>query len=366
MNLKNLISQSISQNFAAREKTLDLILDGAKSGEERARSRGARPVLRWVRRPVVLAATLAVVMVGSVITLIAQNALKTTNLQLTAVNQSGSTTVLPGDTVTLTVSTQSQKDFKKGVVGLTLDILYDDDVFEYDNETIDKEMSNPGKFVAATNEAEDGVITVLVYADDYQDESQPSLAYIEGGDIFSLTFTVNEDAEPGNYNFTVQDYKLADYTDDDSGFELVTVTPTPQPATVTVAGSTVISVDVTWGSMEFTYNVGDWDPDTHQYVGGGWTCDEDENKITVTNNSNIAIDVTCEYAKAQGYEWISGSFTVNGQSANFPFTLDKLEEGGTPDSRYVYLTLESEKPDDEIQGQVGTVTVSIDEHQPEQ
>ena len=240
-----------------------------------------------------------------------------------------------------------------------------DDVFGYVNETIDKKMSNPGKFVAATNEAEDGVITVLVYADDYQDESQPSLAYIEGGDIFSLTFTVKEDAEPGNYNFIVQDYKLADYTDDDSGFELVTVTPTPQPATVTVAKSTVISVDVTWGSMQFTYNVGDWDPDTHQYE-GGWTCDEDENKITVTNNSNIAIDVTCEYAKAQDYDWIDGSFTVNGQSADFPFTLDELEEDGTPDSRDVYLTLESEKPDEEIQGQVGTVTVSIDEHQPEQ
>lgn len=366
MNLKNLISQSISQNFAAREKTLDLILDGAKSGEERACSRGVRPVLRWVRRPVAIAATLAVVMVGSVITLIAQSSQKTTNLQLTAVNQSGSTTVLPGDTVTLTVSTQSQKDFKKGVVGLTLDILYDDDVFEYDNETtIDKKMSNSEKFVAATNEATPGEITVLIYADDYQDESQSTLAYIGDGDIFSLTFTVKEDAEPGNYSFIVQDYKLADYTDDDSGFELVTVAPTPQPATVTVAKSTVISVDVTWGSMQFTYNVGDWDPDTHQYE-GGWTCDEDENKITVTNNSNIAIDVTCEYAKAQGYERISGSFTVNGQSANFPFTLDELEEGGTPDSRDVYLTLESEKPDDEIQGQVGTVTVSIDEHQPEQ
>ena len=365
MNLKNLISQSISQNFAAREKTLDLILDGAKSGEERARSRGVRPVLRWVRRPVAIAATLAVVMVGSVITLIAQNALKTTNLQLTAVNQSGSTTVLPGDTVTLKVSTLSQTGFKKGVVGLTLDILYNDDVFGYVNETIDKKMSNSEKFVAATNEATPGEITVLIYADAYEEESQSTLAYIGDGDIFSLTFTVNEDAEPGNYNFTVQDYKLADYTDDDSGFELVTVTPTPQPATVTVAKSTVISVDVTWGSMQFTYNVGDWDPDTHQYE-GGWTCDEDENKITVTNNSNIAIDVTCEYAKAQDYDWISGSFTVNGQSANFPFTLDKLEEGGTPDSRYVYLTLESEKPDDEIQGQVGTVTVSIDEHQPEQ
>ena len=112
MNLKNLISQSISQNFAAREKTLDLILDGAKSGEERARSRGVRPVLRWVRRPVVLAATLAVVMVGSVITLIAQSS-QNHQPSITAVNQSGSTTVLPGDTVTLTVSTRRRRASKR-------------------------------------------------------------------------------------------------------------------------------------------------------------------------------------------------------------------------------------------------------------
>ncbi|HOB36058.1 MAG TPA: cohesin domain-containing protein [Candidatus Avimonas sp.] len=364
MNLKNLISQSISQNFAAREKTLDLILDGAKSGEERARSRGVRPVLRWVRRPVAIAATLAVVMVGSVITLIAQSSQKTTNLQLTpTIGEGGATTALPGDTVTLKVSTLSQTGFKKGVVGLTLDILYDDDVFGYVNETIDKKMSNSEKFVAATNEATPGEITVLIYADAYEEEIQSTLAYIGDGDIFSLTFTVKEDAEPGDYSFTVQDYELADYTDDEGGFELVTVTP--QPATVTVAKSTVISVDVTWGSMQFTYNVVDWNPDTHQYE-GGWTCDEDNNKITVTNNSNIAIDVTCEYTKAQDYDWINGSFTVDGQTPTFPFTLDELEEGGTPDSRDVYLTLESEKPDEEIQGQLGTVTVSIDEHQPEQ
>ena len=53
------------------------------------------------------------------------------------------------------------------------------------------------KFVAATNEATPGEITVLIYADAYEEESQSTLAYIGDGDIFSLTFTVKEDAEPG-------------------------------------------------------------------------------------------------------------------------------------------------------------------------
>ena len=119
-------------------------------------------------------------------------------------------------------------------------------------------------------------------------------------------------------------------------------------------------MDVTKGHAVYLQR-GRWNPDTHQYE--ELDLHEDNNKITVTNNSNIAIGLRI---KAQDYDWINGSFTVDGQTPTFPFTLDELEEGGTPDSRDVYLTLESEKPDEEIQGQLGTVTVSIDEHQPEQ
>lgn len=65
--------------------------------------------------------------------------------------------------------------------------------------------------------------------------------------------------------------------------------------------STVYSVDVTWGSMEFTYTssfIGNWNPDTHTYddsTDEKWTCDEDANKITVTNHSNTSILATPSY-----------------------------------------------------------------------
>ncbi len=65
--------------------------------------------------------------------------------------------------------------------------------------------------------------------------------------------------------------------------------------------TTVYSVDVTWGSMEFTYTsyfIGNWNPETHQYddsTDANWTCDADANKITVTNHSNTNVSATPSY-----------------------------------------------------------------------
>lgn len=63
---------------------------------------------------------------------------------------------------------------------------------------------------------------------------------------------------------------------------------------------TVYSVDVSWGSMEFTYTDGavtkTWNPSTHQYsesVGkGSWSNQDGANKVTVTNRSNKALTAT--------------------------------------------------------------------------
>ena len=47
----------------------------------------------------------------------------------------------------------------------------------------------------------------------------------------------------------------------------------------------IYKVDVTWGSMEFTYTSaakGTWNPETHEYentADAKWECDKDANKI---------------------------------------------------------------------------------------
>ena len=77
-------------------------------------------------------------------------------------------------------------------------------------------------------------------------------------------------------------------------------------------GGTVYSVDITWGSMEFTYSEGSgttWNPETHTSIqggAGGWS--HSGNTITVTNHSNTAVTATLAYDKETGYEGINGTF----------------------------------------------------------
>lgn len=60
------------------------------------------------------------------------------------------------------------------------------------------------------------------------------------------------------------------------------------------------SVDITWGSMVFTYTINNtavWDPAKHEYTAGTgdsvgtWSCSEGADKVTVTNNSNAPVEV---------------------------------------------------------------------------
>lgn len=67
------------------------------------------------------------------------------------------------------------------------------------------------------------------------------------------------------------------------------------------------SVDVTWGSMVFTYDIGSnaatWNPETHVYDATStgtslWSCAADADKVTVTNHSNAAVNVAFAFSGA--------------------------------------------------------------------
>lgn len=77
---------------------------------------------------------------------------------------------------------------------------------------------------------------------------------------------------------------------------------------------TVYSVDVKWGSLEYTYSSGvtkSWDPTTLKYKEtsgtSSWTCQEGADQITVTNNSNADITASLTYGKTDSN--ITGTFT---------------------------------------------------------
>ena len=73
----------------------------------------------------------------------------------------------------------------------------------------------------------------------------------------------------------------------------------------------VYCVDITWGSMQFTYNASEvWNPDTHNYTSSGaWTVANDnvDNQIKVVNHSNT--DIVAQLGYTQIVTTVSGKFT---------------------------------------------------------
>lgn len=163
-------------------------------------------------------------------------------------------------------------------------------------------------------------------------------------------------------------------------FSLVTVTAFAADATtITASGGTatkavtasysagaggsgtVYSVDITWGSMAFTYSDGSgptWNPATHTYSSGGaggWS--HSGNTVTVTNHSNAQVTANLAYASETGYEGISGSFG-NKSTMNLATAVNTPVENAPTDTAALTLsgTLNSTVTDPT---KIGTITVTI-------
>lgn len=74
----------------------------------------------------------------------------------------------------------------------------------------------------------------------------------------------------------------------------------------------VISVNVEWGAMSFTYSVSgtkQWDATKHEYTttsNAAWSASG--NTVTVTNHSNIAVKAELSFAADAAYNTVTGSF----------------------------------------------------------
>ena len=121
----------------------------------------------------------------------------------------------------------------------------------------------------------------------------------------------------------------------------------------------VISVDVTWGAMTFTYTEGgnwNWQPGTHTYADGRtyqWA--GTGNTVEVVNHSNVAVDVEFGFAAAEGYN-VTGTFDITEDTLTAGVE-NKYDEA---DSVTATLTLAGElKSDVKDATKVGTVTVTL-------
>ena len=78
-----------------------------------------------------------------------------------------------------------------------------------------------------------------------------------------------------------------------------------------------VSVDISWGDMSFEYKNVEWDPGNHTY-GGAWEpVTEDGNKITVTNNSNIAVKAGFKFTPVSNITDMLSNFeaTISGETS---------------------------------------------------
>ena len=114
----------------------------------------------------------------------------------------------------------------------------------------------------------------------------------------------------------------------------------------------IVSVEITWGAMEFTYSDGIWNAETHTYEGEGWVPDETGgNKITAENNGNVAVSVS--YCYTQTNSAVSGSFT-DGQTSITASVA--LPVGGTKD---VWLMLNGKPTESMNKAVLGSVTITV-------
>ena len=127
---------------------------------------------------------------------------------------------------------------------------------------------------------------------------------------------------------------------------------------------TVYSVDVKWGSLEYTYSSGvtkSWDPTTLKYKEASgtssWTCQEGADQITVTNNSNADITASLAYDKTDSN--ITGTFTnskIGLKSAEGTNVWESPSETTT-------LSLEGALSDTKAEKkEIGNVTVTISDY----
>ena len=142
------------------------------------------------------------------------------------------------------------------------------------------------------------------------------------------------------------------------GSKEIDVTAKYQSSTATPA---VYSVDISWSSMTFTYtesSTKNWNAANHSYdTESQGTWDKTAATITITNHSNVSVNVSTDYSSA-------GTTGVTGTLTNGATTLDAGAEGNYAgaDSHTATLTI-SGVPNNTITSdgvKIGTVKVTIE------
>ena len=120
----------------------------------------------------------------------------------------------------------------------------------------------------------------------------------------------------------------------------------------------IVNVEITWGSMEFSYSDGTWNPATHTYQNGRWTVggNATASTIFVQNKGNISVNVSFRYAAKDGTVSVIFRSELNGSllaTVTEPITLP------AGSSKQVSVSLEGKPSGPMTSAELGTITVTI-------
>ena len=135
-------------------------------------------------------------------------------------------------------------------------------------------------------------------------------------------------------------------------------------------GRTVISIDISWEQMSFTYagaSAPAWNPEKHRYEGqtteGGWL--PGTGLISIRNNSNAVLRASVSYEQEAAYGSVDMCFTDRMPFIGSAYTEDRMDEVGNPCGTPCRITVKaipvgtlSEETGDPAK--IGTVSVTVD------
>ena len=230
----------------------------------------------------------------------------------------------------------------------------------------DKEASN------GTYTQEEYVVLFSITSSDITQNSTLSVVNLTSGKLF-IKASADENSIYGYFAFTPTDATGSNNNTTDATTNITDANRSDSRNVYVTyqegeSSATIYSVDIVWESMEFTYtsaSEGTWDPSTHTFIDveeASWSFAN--NKITVTNHSNTAINATLSYTPAANFRAVSGAFVDVHKNAihNATLTLNSAvgsaQEAAPSDD--VFLSLSGELPSRlETKTVCGTVTVTI-------
>ena len=135
-------------------------------------------------------------------------------------------------------------------------------------------------------------------------------------------------------------------------------------------GRTVISIDISWEQMSFTYAGASspaWDPEKHRYEGetteGGWV--PGAGLITIQNNSNTILQASIRYEQETAFDSVDMRFTDRNPYIGSAYTEDRTDDAGNPcgtPCRIAVKTIPVGTLSEETgeSAKIGTVSVTVD------